>query len=63
MIQQATQESDMENDWKAQLNEMGPSVLAAKLAEYIKARFGDKAAQFEDAVAMAVIGLDREGEE
>ena len=49
----------MENDWKAQLNEMGPCVLAAKLAEYINARFEDKAAQFEDAVALNMLGMER----
>lgn len=53
----------MENDWKAQLNEMGPTVLAAKLAEYIKARFGDKDVTFEDALALAVCGMKQEGEE
>lgn len=53
----------MENDWKAQLNEIGPSVLAAKLAEYINARFADKADQFGDAVSLAIVGIDVELED
>jgi hypothetical protein len=49
----------MEKDWKSQLNEMGPSVLAAKLAEYINARFGDKASTFEVALELNMLGMER----
>jgi len=49
----------MNNDWKVQLNELPPTQLAAKLADYINARFGDKAAVFEDAVAFNMFGMER----
>lgn len=49
----------MNDKWKYDLDTMSPSVLAAKLADYINERFGDHAAAFEDAVALNMLGMER----